>query len=358
MDRSGVVLGLGYRSWTRDDLMDILLHYNVYFLTSYSKARLFSLLKNLAAQHGLTRDKHLPLIKAGKINIHRPLRKPTIQASRVQSASIQPVAAHSATTRPEDSTSNIRDDNDGERSNGKHSKELPSLSDEERDLHECTNTMSWARSSKARRAPAPPSTASEAADSTASKNFPAEHFNTEASLDQSTSSFKKLITYHTQVTVVAERIDAAYLMQTEALQRARSFMEKSLPLLRAMATNDLTAFNREKLHVVRNEEALTAYEDFQAGLVEGCTQAKAVRDEVRDSIDYADGSRIFSHGENLAVARPSLGQWYRASQTVLDPVEWLRTLHAQDIGEEGETEVVMEDKGKGKAVADNDDFEL
>lgn len=235
---------------------------------------------------------------------------------------------------------------------------LQSLSDEERDLREYTATISWTRSSKARRAPAPRSTASEAADSPASKDLSAELFNTKANLEQSTSSFKKLITYHTLATVAAERIDAACLMQAEALQRAKSFMDKSLPLLRAMATNDLTAFNREKLRIVRNPTALAAYEDLQAGMVDGYNQAKTVRDEARDSLDNADGSRIFSHGEDLAIARPSLGQWYRASQTAHDPVEWLRNLHPQDIGKEEETEFVMEDKGKGKTVADNDDFEL
>ncbi len=143
VDRSAAALGLGYKQWTRNDLRLILGHYGVRFAAGDDSRSLIRSLNRLAAQRGLTRQDRLDIINAHKAGIPLPSRKPIVRVPANSSSSTPPVVAPSATiTQPDDCSSAASNDSDTDMSDSEDIEELPSLSEEERDLREYTATMS------------------------------------------------------------------------------------------------------------------------------------------------------------------------------------------------------------------------
>ena len=139
IDRSATALGLGYRQWTRRDLMVILNHYGVHYAPRDTNHVLMDLVNQLAAQRGLTRQDRLTIMRAHKAGLRLPPCKPLIRAS---------VTAPSPTNHQTgEYSSGASDGGDVEMSDGELAEELPSLSEEERDLREYTATMSMRPSS-------------------------------------------------------------------------------------------------------------------------------------------------------------------------------------------------------------------
>ncbi|KAL9127785.1 MAG: hypothetical protein Q9175_007666, partial [Cornicularia normoerica] len=160
-DRSATALGLGYRQWTRKDLLVILSHYGVRFVAGDTNKMLIDSLNQLAAQRGLTREDRLTIIKAHNAGLRLPPRKPLVRALVAPST-----IAQTATTPPATATahraeysSGASDGSDVEMSDDEPAEELPSLSEEERDLREYTATMISPQSSGQRRTLGPRSAA-------------------------------------------------------------------------------------------------------------------------------------------------------------------------------------------------------
>ena len=117
------------------------------------------MLNELALQRGLTRQDRLAMIKAHKAGLRLPCRKPVIPgpvAAPALSQTTAPAITRPAMRTAEDYPSRARDDSDVEMSDDQLAKELPSLSEEERDLPEYTATMSWPMNREERRKIAPP----------------------------------------------------------------------------------------------------------------------------------------------------------------------------------------------------------
>lgn len=141
-DRSASALGLGYKHWTHNDLSVVLSHYGVRFAAGDSKSTLISSLNRLATQRGLTREDRLTILNAHNDGIRLPSRKPVIRAPTAQSIITQPSVAYPAIAQTEEYSSGASDGSDVEISDDELAEELPSLSEEERDLREYAATMS------------------------------------------------------------------------------------------------------------------------------------------------------------------------------------------------------------------------
>ena len=150
-DRSAAALGLGYKQWTRRDLIVILNHYGVNSAPRDTNHVLIDLVNQLAAQRGLTRQDRLAIMSAHKAGLRLPPRKPLIRASITASIPSQIAEPPSTNDQAGEYSSGASDDSDVEMSDGELAEELPSLSEEERDLREYTATMSMQRSSGQRR---------------------------------------------------------------------------------------------------------------------------------------------------------------------------------------------------------------
>ena len=137
VDRSASALGLGFNQWTRSDLSLILNYYRVRLATEDSKNTLIDKLNRLALERGLTREDRLALVNAHKAGRSLPPRK-----SRVRASTALP------TVRRISSVEN--DGSDIDTSDGDDTEELLTLSEEERDLQEYTNTITWPGSSATR----------------------------------------------------------------------------------------------------------------------------------------------------------------------------------------------------------------
>lgn len=164
VDRSAVALGLGFNQWTRNDLSLILNHYGVHSELGDSNNALIDKLNQLALERGLTRVDRLAIIKAHKAGLRLPSPKPLIPALIASSTILRPAAVPPAISQSENYSSGASDGSDIEISDSEDADELPSLSDEERDLREYTATMSLPRSSAQGRIPGPRSTASKVAN--------------------------------------------------------------------------------------------------------------------------------------------------------------------------------------------------
>ena len=174
VDFSATALGLAYRQWTRQHLTVILSHYGVHIAAKDSKNTLINSLNQLAAQHGLTSEDRLTIIKARETGIRLPPRKPIIGASAPQSATAQPAPNLTQPTRVqvEQNSSDASDGSDVDVSDSEDTDEIPSLSDEERDLREYTATMNMHQSSGTRRILKPRSPPSKSVDRLLSMNRP------------------------------------------------------------------------------------------------------------------------------------------------------------------------------------------
>lgn len=144
-NRSGTALGLGYKQWTRNDLGVILSHYGVQLAAADSNTTLIHSLNRLATQRGLTREDRLAIIKAHKDGTPLPPRKRFMRAPTVRSTITEPIVTHSAIAQTEEYSSGASDGSDIEISDDELAEELPTLSEEERDLHEYTATISLPR---------------------------------------------------------------------------------------------------------------------------------------------------------------------------------------------------------------------
>lgn len=151
VDHSATALGLGFKQWTRNDLIVILNHYGVRPAGGDSKNALMDNLNQLALERGLTRVDRLAIVKAHKAGLRLPPRKPLVRAPNVPPTIFQTSATRPAIARAVEYTSGASDGSDVEISDDELAEELPSLSEEERDLREYTATMSLPRSSEQRR---------------------------------------------------------------------------------------------------------------------------------------------------------------------------------------------------------------
>ena len=150
-DRPAAALGLGYKQWTRRDLIVILNHYGVHSAPGDTNHVLIDLVNQLATQRGLTRQDRLTIMRAHTAGLRLPPRKPLIRASVTA-----PIPSQTAETFPTNDqtgeySSGASDGSDVEMSDEELAEELPSLFEEERDLREYTATMSLQRSSGQRR---------------------------------------------------------------------------------------------------------------------------------------------------------------------------------------------------------------
>ena len=152
VDRSATALGLGYKQWTRKHMAVILSHYGVRFATGDTNNMLINSLNQLAAQRGLTREDRLAIIKAHKAGLNLPPCKPHIGSPIVVPTITQTAGTLSGNAQHEDYSSGTSDGRNVEMPDEELMEELPSLSEEERDLREYTATMNWPRSSGQRRA--------------------------------------------------------------------------------------------------------------------------------------------------------------------------------------------------------------
>ena len=137
VDSSANALGLGFNQWTRSDLSLILNHYRVRLATEDSKHTLMDKLNRLASERGLTREDRLAIVNAHKAGRSLPPRKSLVRAS----IAIPTVRRISSVEH---------DDSDIDTSDGEDTEELLTLSEEERDLQEYTNTITWPGASATR----------------------------------------------------------------------------------------------------------------------------------------------------------------------------------------------------------------
>lgn len=151
VDRSAIALGLGFNQWTRTDLSIILNHYSVRLAVGDSNNTLMNKLNQLALERGLTRVDRLAIIKAHKAGLRLPPRKPLVRAPTVRSTISRPITDHPAISHAKEYSSGASDGSDVDMTDGEDVEELPSLSDEERDLREYTATMSMPNSTGKRR---------------------------------------------------------------------------------------------------------------------------------------------------------------------------------------------------------------
>lgn len=141
VDRSASALGLVFKQWTRNDLSLILSHYRVRLAAEDTKYTLIDKLNQLALERGLTSADRLAIIRAYKAGRSLPPRKPLLRAP-IASATVARIAATSpATSQSEIIASETTEDSDIDTSDGEDSEELPTLSEEEKDLREYTHTM-------------------------------------------------------------------------------------------------------------------------------------------------------------------------------------------------------------------------
>lgn len=171
-DRSASALGLGYKQWTRTDLTLILSHYGVSFGVGDTNNILIDSLNQLAAQRGLTREDRLAIIKAHKAGLRLPPRKALIRAPIAAPRLPQTADTLPATAHGEEYSSGASDGSDVEMSDDELAEELPSLSEEERDLREYTATMNFSRGSGQRRTLRPRSAATLIANRPTPQNRP------------------------------------------------------------------------------------------------------------------------------------------------------------------------------------------
>ena len=147
VDRSANALGLGFNQWTLKDLSVILNHYGVGLAIEDSKNTVIDKLNQLALERGLTRVDRLAIVKAHKAGRSLPPRKPLVRdliaLSTVPQTATTPLTIDKLKKRSLDAN----DDSDTDMSDGEDSEEIPSLSDEERDLREYTSTMTLPQSS-------------------------------------------------------------------------------------------------------------------------------------------------------------------------------------------------------------------
>lgn len=151
VDRSATALGLGFNQWTRNDLNVILNHYSVRLAVDDSNNTLMNKLNQLALERGLTRVDRLAIIKAHKAGLRLPPRKPLVRAPTVRSSVTRPIIDHPVISHDKAYSSGASDGSDVDMTDGEDIEELPSLSDEERDLQEYTATMSMPNSTGQRR---------------------------------------------------------------------------------------------------------------------------------------------------------------------------------------------------------------
>ena len=141
VDRSATALGLGFNQWTRNDLGIILDHYSVPAAVGESKNDLMDKLNQLALERGLTRIDRLAIIRAHKAGHRVPPRKPLIRAP-VAPSTVAPITATDLTlAQGEEYSPGASDGSDLEMSDDELLEELPSLSEEERDLREYTAAL-------------------------------------------------------------------------------------------------------------------------------------------------------------------------------------------------------------------------
>ena len=150
-DRSATALGLGYRQWTRRDLIIILNHYGVHYAPRDTNHVLMDLVNQLAAQRGLTRQDRLSIMRAHKAGLRLPPCKPLIRASVTAPIPSQIAEPFPTNDQTGGYSSGASDGSDAEMSDEELAEELPSLSEEETDLREYTATMSMQPSSGQRR---------------------------------------------------------------------------------------------------------------------------------------------------------------------------------------------------------------
>lgn len=150
-NRSATALGVGYRQWTRIDLIVILNHYSVHYAPRDTKHVLMDLVNQLAAQRGLAHRDRLAIIRAHKAGLRLPPCKPLIRGSVTAPIPAQIAEPFPTNDQTGEYPSGASDGSDVEMSDGELAEELPSLSEEERDLREYTATMSTQRSSEQRR---------------------------------------------------------------------------------------------------------------------------------------------------------------------------------------------------------------
>ena len=151
VDRSANALGLGFNQWTRNDLDVILSHYRVPSDIRDSNNVLINKLNQLALERGLTRVDRLAIIKAHKAGLRLPPRKALIRAPTSRSTTTHPVIDYPSIVHADEYSSGASDGSDVNMTDGDDVEELPSLSDEERDLREYTATMSMPNSTGQRR---------------------------------------------------------------------------------------------------------------------------------------------------------------------------------------------------------------
>ena len=162
VDRSTNALGLGFNQWTLNDLSVILNHYGVGLAIEDSKKTVIDKLNQLALERGLTRVDRLAIVKAHKAGRSLPPRKPL-----VRDLIVRPTVPQTATTpltvlQAKEYSSVANDGSDTDMSHEEDTEELPSLSEEERDLREYTSTMSMPQSSGRHRMVRSRATASKA----------------------------------------------------------------------------------------------------------------------------------------------------------------------------------------------------
>lgn len=159
VDRSATALGLRFNQWTRNDLGVILNHYSVRQASGDSNNALMNKLNQLARERGLTRADRLAILRAHKAGLPLPPRKPLVRARTIRPTTTQPVVDYPVIARSDQHPSDARDGSDVDMTDGEDAEELPSLSDEERDLREYTATMSMPNSSGQRQTLGPRSSA-------------------------------------------------------------------------------------------------------------------------------------------------------------------------------------------------------
>lgn len=164
VNRSSSALGLGYGQWTLNDLSVILSHYRVHFTAADSKNDLMTSLNQLATQRGLTRQDRLNIINAHNSGAPLPSRKPIVRAQTVRSTLAQPIVHYPSIAQASEHISKVSDGSDVDMSDGETVEELPSLSDEERDLRAYTAMIMSKPNTGGQRRPLRKSTASTAAD--------------------------------------------------------------------------------------------------------------------------------------------------------------------------------------------------
>ena len=141
MDRSASALGLGFKQWTRNDLSLILSHYTVRLAGEDSKNTLIDKLNQLALERGLTSADRWAIVRAYKAGRSLPPPNPLLRGP-IASATVPRITVTSpATSQSEIIASDTTEDTDIDTSDGEDSEELPTLSEEEKDLREYKHAM-------------------------------------------------------------------------------------------------------------------------------------------------------------------------------------------------------------------------